>query len=57
MGLMSKVRGASAQPTSEPVIRVKRKRGFLPGDQHDPFARAFVDALKDILSEEMRHTG
>jgi hypothetical protein len=50
---MSKVRGAE-QPPSEANIRVRRKRSALITDPNDAFARAFVDALRDILQEEIR---
>jgi hypothetical protein len=55
MSAMSKVRGAR-YPVSEPAMKVvRRKRAVLLGaDPNDAFVRAFVDALRDILHEEMR---
>jgi hypothetical protein len=55
MSAMSKVRGAQF-PASEPAMKVvRRRRAVLGGaDPNDAFARAFVDALRDILHEEMR---
>jgi hypothetical protein len=52
---MSKVRGAQ-HPVSEPAIKVVRRRRAVHGgaDPNDAFARAFIDALRDILHEEMR---
>ncbi len=52
---MSKVRGAQQQLASEPAIKVRRRRAVLTAaDPNDAFARAFADALRDILQEEMR---
>lgn len=55
MSPMAKVRGY--QPVSDPAIKVRRKRAAVPGDPNDPFTRAFIDALRDILHDEMRPTG
>jgi hypothetical protein len=55
MSAMTKVRGY--QPASEPAMKVRRKRAVVSGDPNDPFTRAFVDALRDILHDEMRPTG
>jgi len=56
MSAMSKVRGAE-QPPSEANIRIRRKRSVLVTDPNDAFAKAFADALRDILQEEIRGTG
>jgi len=53
MSAMTKVRGAQNTP-SEPAIKLRRKRSALPNDQNEQFARAFADALRDILHEEWR---
>jgi hypothetical protein len=50
---MTKIRGAQ-QPPSEPTMRVRRKRSAVPAEANEAFVRAFVDALRDILHDEMR---
>jgi len=55
MSPMTKLRGY--QPVSEPAIKVRRKRAAVAGDPNEPFTRAFVDALRDILHDEMRPAG
>jgi hypothetical protein len=53
MSPMIKVRGTH-QPASEPAIKVRRKRAAVAADPNETFTRAFVDALRDILHDEMR---
>jgi hypothetical protein len=53
MSLMIKVRGTH-QPASEPAIKVRRKRAAVAADAYDAFTKAFADALRDILHDEMR---
>jgi hypothetical protein len=55
MSPMTKVRGY--QPVSEPALKVRRKRAVLSSDPNEPFTRAFVDALRDILHDEFRPNG
>jgi hypothetical protein len=43
--------GASARARSAAASRRRRKE---PGHSNDVFARAFADALQDILKEERR---
>jgi hypothetical protein len=50
MSPMTKVRGY--QPVSEPAMKVRRKRAVQTSDPNEPFIRAFVDALRDILHDE-----
>lgn len=52
---MTKVRGY--QPVSEPAMKVRRKRDVPSSDPNEPFIRAFVDALRDILHDEPRPHG
>jgi hypothetical protein len=53
MSTMIKVRGTQ-QPASEPAIKVRRKRAAISADPNEAFTKAFVDALRDILTDEMR---
>jgi hypothetical protein len=53
MSPMIKVRGTQ-QPASEPAIKVRRKRAAASADPNEAFTKAFVDALRDILHDEMR---
>jgi hypothetical protein len=53
MSAMMKVRGTQ-QPASEPAIKLRRKRAAVSADPNEAFTRAFVDALRDILHDEMR---
>jgi hypothetical protein len=55
MSPMTKVRGY--QPVSEPAMKVRRKRAVMSSDPNEPFIRAFVDALRDILHDETRPLG
>jgi hypothetical protein len=50
---MIKVRGTH-QPASEPALKVRRKRAAIGADPNEAFQKAFVDALRDILHDEMR---
>jgi hypothetical protein len=53
MRAMAKSRGDQF-PASETGIRTRRRREMSSADPNEAFVRAFVDALKDILSAEMR---
>ena len=55
MSPMTKVRGY--QPVSEPAMKARRKRAIPSNDPNEPFIRAFVDALRDILHDEPRPLG
>jgi hypothetical protein len=63
MSRMSKGRGAGferavgAQRDGAMEIPSQRKRRAAPSTHQEPFVRAFVDALRDILVDEMRVVG
>ena len=53
MPTMAKDRGD--QPASDPAIKSRRKKASSIGSNSpEPFVRAFADALRDILHDEMR---
>jgi hypothetical protein len=53
MSAMVKGRGIEAQRAKQHEGDSRRKRRIL-SDPNEAFLRAFADALKDILQEEMR---
>jgi hypothetical protein len=53
MSAMNKVRGEQ-HPTSETGLRAARRRGAVAADPNEAFIRAFADALRDILTAEIR---
>jgi hypothetical protein len=56
MSAMTKVRG-DQHPSSETGLRTHRRRGAVAADPNEAFLRAFADALRDILTAEIRATG
>jgi hypothetical protein len=55
MSPMRKGRGDEAQ-RARPQETVSRRRRRILADRNEAFLRAFADALKDILQEELRLT-
>ncbi len=53
MSAMTKSRGET-HPASETGLRTHRRRGAVAADPNEAFVRAFADALRDILTAEIR---